>query len=68
MKGKIKKVTDRGYGFISPEGQGEGAKDLFFHAKDLEDVMFDELREGDDVTFEVEQTEKGSNAVKVTRA
>ena len=50
MKGTIKKKTDRGFGFISREGE---AKDLFFHSKDLVGVTFDELQEGDEVTFEV---------------
>ena len=65
MKGVIKKLTDRGYGFIDPEGDG---KDLFFHSNALVDVTFDELKEGDAVTFEVEETEKGPSAVKVSRA
>ncbi|MCH7492430.1 cold shock domain-containing protein [Patescibacteria group bacterium] len=65
MKGVIKKLTDRGYGFIGREGED---KDLFFHSNSLVDVSFEELKEGEDVTFEVEETEKGPSAVKVTRA
>ncbi|MFA6494872.1 MAG: cold shock domain-containing protein [Candidatus Paceibacterota bacterium] len=65
MNGKIKTLTDRGFGFISQEGQ---EKDLFFHSKDLSGVTFDELRVGDEVTFEVVQGEKGPNAKNVTRA
>jgi len=49
MTGTIKTLTDRGFGFISREGE---AKDLFFHSKDLNGVMFDELKTGDTVTFE----------------
>ncbi|MFA6447290.1 MAG: cold shock domain-containing protein [Patescibacteria group bacterium] len=64
MNGVIKKLTDRGFGFIGAEGQ---AKDLFFHSRSLVDVTFDELREGDNVTFEVEQGEKGPAAVNVKR-
>jgi len=63
--GTIKTLTDRGYGFISREGE---AKDLFFHSKDLNGVMFDELKAGDTVNFEVAQGEKGPSAVNVTRA
>ena len=65
MTGTIKTLTDRGFGFISREGE---AKDLFFHSKDLNGVMFDELRQGDMVTFEVAEGPKGLNAVNVQRA
>jgi CspA family cold shock protein len=65
MTGTIKTLTDRGYGFIAREGE---AKDLFFHSKDLNGVMFDELKTGDNVSFEVAQGEKGPSAVNVTRA
>lgn len=66
MKGKIARLTDRGFGFISREGE---AKDLFFHSNNLsEGLQFNDLKEGDEVTFEVEQTEKGPSAVKIARA
>ncbi|KAA0205737.1 cold shock domain-containing protein [Candidatus Uhrbacteria bacterium] len=65
MNGIIKKLTDRGFGFIGAEGQ---EKDLFFHGKSLVGVQFDDLREGDAVTFEIEQSDKGPNAVNVQRA
>ncbi len=65
MKGTIKTLTDKGFGFIAREGE---VKDLFFHSKELVGVMFDELRTGDVVTFEVIQTEKGPAATKVSRA
>lgn len=66
MTGTVKKiVSDRGFGFISREGE---SKDLFFHSKDLSGVTLEELREGDTVTFEVTQSEKGPNAVNVQRA
>ena len=64
MKGTIKTLTDRGFGFISREGE---TKDLFFHSKELQNVQFDELREGDQVQFEVAQSPKGPNATKVSR-
>lgn len=64
-KGTIKTLTERGFGFITREGE---AKDLFFHSKDLNGVAFDELKVGDAVTFEVVATEKGQAAVKVSRA
>jgi CspA family cold shock protein len=65
MNGTIKAVMDRGFGFIARDGE---TKDLFFHSKDLKGVMFDELKVGDAVTFEVAQGEKGPNAINVSRA
>jgi len=65
MDGTIKTLTDRGFGFISREGE---EKDLFFHSKELSGVTFEELRVGDKVTFEVTQSEKGPAATNVSRA
>jgi CspA family cold shock protein len=65
MNGVIKKLTDRGFGFITVEGQ---EKDLFFHGKALVGVQFNELKEGDAVTFDTEESPKGLNAVNVQRA
>jgi cold shock protein len=65
MTGSIKKLTDKGFGFITAEGL---AKDLFFHGNSLVGVSFDELREGDAVTFDTEDTAKGPSAVNVQRA
>jgi len=64
MNGTIKTLTDRGFGFISREGE---VKDLFFHSKDLSGVTYDELKVGDMVSFEVVEGEKGPAAVNVTR-
>ena len=65
MKGTIARITDKGYGFIKPE---EGDKDVFFHAHSLNDLTFDDLREGDEVTFDVEEGDKGPAAANITRA
>lgn len=62
MKGTITKLTDRGFGFIKPEGED---KDLFFHAKEV-NGEFNSLQEGDAVTFETADGPKGPNAVNVT--
>ncbi len=65
MKGTIKTLKEQGFGFISREGE---TKDLFFHSKELNGVSFDQLKVGDEVTFEVIQTEKGPAATNVSRA
>ncbi len=65
MTGTIKTLTDRGFGFISREGE---AKDLFFHSKELVGVTFEELKVGDTVSFEVTQSDKGPAATGVSRA
>jgi cold shock protein len=66
MKGKIARLTDRGFGFITPD---EGGKDLFFHARSLVDgVQYDSLKEGDVVSYDVEEGEKGLAAVNVKTA
>jgi len=63
--GTIARLTDKGFGFISREGQ---EKDLFFHSNELVNTTFDELREGDKLEFEVADSPKGPNAVKVSKA
>lgn len=65
MTGTVKTLTEKGFGFISREGE---TKDLFFHSKELSGVTFDELKEGDQVSFEVVETEKGLAATNVARA
>jgi CspA family cold shock protein len=64
MTGTIKTLTPKGFGFISREGE---AKDLFFHSKELKGVTYAELKEGDTVSFEITQGEKGPAATNVTR-
>jgi CspA family cold shock protein len=65
MTGIIKTLTDKGFGFITVEGQ---EKDLFFHSNSLVGVQYNELRQGDAVTFETEMSPKGMNAVNVKLA
>ena len=48
----------KGFGFITPD---EGGKDVFVHANGL----VDEIKEGDKVSYEVEETPKGLSAVNV---
>jgi cold shock protein len=66
MQGIIKKIMkDKYFGFITP---AEGDKDLFFHANELDGVSFEELNEGDNVTFEINETPKGPAATNVKKA
>jgi CspA family cold shock protein len=64
QEGTIVALTDKGFGFIKREGQ---EKDLFFHSNELVNISFDELREGDKVSFEVGEGPKGPNAIKVSK-
>jgi len=64
-QGTIARLTDRGFGFIAQEG---AEKDVFFHANELKNAGFDELREGDKVTFDTAEGPKGVNAVNVNKA
>jgi len=64
MEGVIKKLIDKGFGFITVDGE---EKDLFFHSKELIEVQFSDLKEGDRVSFEKEESPKGPNATKVRR-
>lgn len=66
MTGTIKTLVDvKNFGFITAEGFD---KDLFFHANSLSGVDFSDLRQGDTVSFEVEDGPKGKSAVNVARA
>ena len=65
MNGTVKTKIDKGFGFISREGE---AKDLFFHKTDLVGVTFEELQIGAEVTFDIEQGEKGPSAKNVKLA
>ncbi len=65
MEGTVKKLMPKGYGFIEVEEQDD---DVFFHSNELEGASFEELKEGDKLSFELVDSEKGPNAVNVTRA
>ncbi len=63
-EGSIKKLTDKGFGFINTGG----AKDLFFHSTSLQGVSFEQLHEGQKVTYTEGQGPKGPCAENVTVA
>ncbi len=65
MIGKVKTLTDKGFGFIQIPGQ---RKDLFFHSKSLDGVAFDDLQVGDELVFDVEEGDKGPFATNVGRS
>lgn len=63
-QGTIARLKDQGFGFIAQEGED---KDLFFHANEVQGE-FNDLNEGDAVTFEVAEGPKGPNATNVAKA
>jgi len=52
----------KGYGFITPE---DGGQDLFVHFSEIQEEGFKTLYEGDEVSFEEGQGQKGPQAMKV---
>jgi CspA family cold shock protein len=63
--GLVKWFNDqKGYGFI----EQENGSDVFVHHSGIEATGFKSLHEGDRVTFDVEQGQKGPAAVNVTVA
>ena len=62
-KGTIRRVMDRGFGFIKTEEE----TDLFFHRNDLEGVEFNSLREGQEVEYEKSQGRDGRPAATKVR-
>ena len=60
-EGTIKRITDRGFGFINNGTD----KDLFFHSSSVEGVSFDELREGQRVSYTEARGQKGPCAENV---
>jgi len=64
MKGTIKTLNPRGFGFITVEGM----KDVFFHSENVVGTTFNELKEGSTVSFELSEGPKGPFAANVTVA
>ena len=55
--------AQKGFGFIQPD---DGGKDLFVHHSSIQSRGFRSLDEGQQVEFDVEQGDKGLQAVNVT--
>ncbi len=63
-EGIVATKNPKGFGFIKVEGR---EKDLFFHSNELKNITFDELQEGDKVSFEIGDSPKGPNATGVSK-
>jgi CspA family cold shock protein len=63
IEGTIKRlVVDKGFGFIGARDDGN---EYFFHRSDVTGVAFEDLRQGQPVTFEEVASPKGPRASKV---
>lgn len=60
-EGTIKRLTDRGFGFI----ETSPGNDIFFHMSNVDGVRFEDLREGQRVSFDEGQGPKGPRAENV---
>ena len=66
IKGKVKWFNPtKGYGFIEREDK---EKDVFVHASAVRDAGLRFSNEGDEITFEVEDGDKGPSAVNLQKA
>ena len=63
-EGTIKRLTDKGFGFIDTGG-GPGT-DMFFHSSNVDEVSYDELSEGQRVSYNEGRGPKGPRAENVT--
>ncbi len=64
MQGRISKIMSKRFGFIELSKE----KDIFFHCSDVEGIEFDDLQEGDLVSFEITEGRDGKDkAIKVKK-
>ena len=65
MNGKVKWFNaSKGYGFIKSDNDGE---DIFVHSSAVKNAGFKYLKEGDQLTFEIEKTDKGPSAINLQK-
>lgn len=65
-KGRVKWFNDsKGYGFIEPT---DGSRDVFVHYSAITGDGYKSLVEGQEVTFELGQGDKGPHALNVQKA
>jgi CspA family cold shock protein len=64
--GTIKSLRENGFGFIVPDGAGRNS-DLFFHRSAVIGTEFDSLREGQQVSFDVEPDPRDSSRSRAVR-
>ena len=65
-KGKVKWFSNvKGYGFLEKEG---GGQDIFIHYSAIQGEGYKKLGEGEEVTFDIVQGEKGPQAANVIRS
>ena len=60
-EGTIKRLTDKGFGFIEDGSD----KDMFFHSSNLDGVSYEQLQEGQRVSYTEGQGPKGPRAENV---
>lgn len=60
-EGVIKRLTDKGFGFISTQG----GSDIFFHRSSVVGARFEDLKQGQQVSFTEGQGPKGPRAENV---
>ena len=64
-KGTVKWFNNsKGYGFITPE---DGSRDVFVHHKSIQSEGYRSLEEGQSVEFEIQQGQKGPEAINVVK-
>jgi cold shock protein len=64
-KGKVKWFSNvKGFGFLEKEG---GTQDIFVHYSSIQGEGYKKLEEGEEVTFDVVEGERGPQATNVVR-
>ena len=65
LNGKVKWFDGvKGYGFIKREGE---EKDIFVHSSAVQNAGLKYLKEGEQITFEIEHSDKGPSAINLQK-